>query len=407
MIDILSLDMMPVDHAIQPKGVIFSVQKLGGELMQWYYQNANTWEPTRKGTATTAAQPLLLKPDIALVQPDNHRKVVPEYECFWYVKGDPAFPLGESPTEDEIKYGKLVTNTTDDTNALYVLVNGGKDLRVKKDVMPQSPVRLCLRLRYAEPEGGGFQFLEWMDTLAASFKADTVYSLQWISPARQIYNPVGGGSSSKTFQLKAVLGDEDVTATTKFFWYYMRNTGTAQSPNWVETLINDTSYPHLAYVSGQGTASLVLDALKTDNLAILCKVGKTTSAASPTEPVVAKGCLYWSLPQMRGHAATPNGCARRDGEHEKEFQLAVQVGGRGGMVADAVRKANFCTRWEKQENGTISTVAYGDNPNIRVFDIDSAVIRPVPSLLGPDERVIADDGSVVTADDNTVVTERS
>ena len=372
--------MVPVEHLIQPKGVVFEVRNLGGELTQWYYQNGNTWEPTRKGTASTVAQPLTLKPVLSLIHPETGEKVTPSYTCYWYTSDSPD----------------PITNTTDDANANYVLMDSGRQLMIKRDVMPNAPVRVELHLEYAEPESGKLHKLHWADTLTANFKADTTYSLHWVSEPRQVYNPVGGGSSNKTFQMKAILGDVDVTSNVKFFWYWVNGSGT-------EVAIDQ----HLAYVSGQGTATLVVDALKAQYLAIHCKIGKTTSAVSPTEPVVAKASVRWRLPQLRGHADTPNGLARRQSEKTKEFQLAVQAGGRAGMVPDAVRKANFLTRWEKQENGVVTTVAYGDNPGIDVSSIQSAVIRPVPSLLGPDEAVIADDGVAIIADDGVAVTERS
>ena len=77
------------------------------------------------------------------------------------------------------------------------------------------------------------------------------------------------------------------------------------------------------------------------------------------------------------------------------------------MVSDAVRKANFATRWVKQENGVSTIVAYGDNPSIEVSSISSATIRPIAGLLGPAEAVTGDDGGVVIADDGAVVTARS
>ncbi|MBO7045642.1 MAG: hypothetical protein J6W38_04730 [Prevotella sp.] len=377
MIDILSMDAVPVEHPIQPKGIIFDVKKQGGDLTQWYYQNAETWEPTRKGTASTLAAPLTLVPDLALVNPDNGEKIVPTFEAYWYANGT------------------QITNTTDDSSADYVLLSGGR-LLVKKDVMPQAPVRIDLSLVYAEPESELPHMLKWSDTLTANFKADTVYGLTWKSMALQVWNPVSGESSLKTFKLKASLGDVDVSNQVKFFWYYINE-------QHIETLINT----HLAYVSGQGSDTLVLDAEKADNLAVVCKIGNSTTAVSPTEPAVATGGLRWRVPKLRGHGDTANGTARRQGEKLKTFQLAMQAGGRSGMVSDSVRKKNFITRWEKQENGTVTTVAWGDNPGIDVSSIESATIRPVPYLLGPDVAVIADDGVTVIADDDEVVTERS
>lgn len=387
MIDILSLDVVPVEHEIQPKGLIFDVRKLGGEMTQWYYQNADTWEPTRHGSGATP-QPLLLHPDLALVHPDNGRKITPAFECFWYADGSTT----------------PITNTTDSASADYVLQNGGKDLLVKKDVLPNAPVLLKLRLKYYEPESNKGHWLDWSDTLRSEFKADTTYSLHWVSEANQIYNPLAGGSSNKTFQLKAILGDVNVSDSVRFFWKYFDSNGYKQ----------DIS-SHLAFVScqtvtlsnGVKVSQLVLDALKADGLAIVCLLGKTTSTASPTEPTVATGGLRWRIPKLTGRGETANGAVRRDGEKIKTFQLSVQAGGRAGMVPDAVRKENFLTRWVKQENGVSTVVAYGDNPDIDVQTINYAAIYPIAGLLGPDEKVIADDGEVVVADDNEIVTARS
>lgn len=385
MIDILSLDVVPVDHAIQPKGVIFNVKKLGGELTQWYYQNANTWEPTRHGSGAATA-PLLLKPDLALVHPDSKKKVVPEFECHWYADGQP------------------ISNTTDGVNADFVLLNNGKDLRVKKDVMPNAPVRLALLLTYYDPESNVAQNLNWDDVLTADFKADTTYSLRWVSQARQVYNPMTGGTSNRTFQLAAILGDANVSDSVKFFWKYNDANGNEQD---ITSHLSFVSCQVVTLANGVKVSQLVLDAKKADNLSIVCRLGNTTTAASPTEPALATGGLRWRIPKLTGRGETANGNVRRDGEKIKTYQLAVQAGGRLGMVSDAVRKANFATRWVKQENGVSSIVAYGDNPGIEVSTISSATIRPILGLLGPAEAVTGDDGGMLIADDGEIVTARS
>ena len=370
MIEFPSCDVVPVDHKIQPKGVVFNVEKLGGDLTQWYYSNANTYEPDRKQS------PLLLKPSLKLVFSESKRTVVPTFEAYWYANGT------------------LITNTTDDANADYVKLSNGQ-LRVKKNVTPQAPVEIKLQIQYVEPESGLMHKIDWSDTLSASNKADTVYGLSWLTESMQVWNPVSGASSQKTFRLKATLGDVNVSNQVKFFWYYVSGNS--------EVLINT----HQAYVSGQNTDTLVVDADKAESLNIMCRIASSLSAASPDQPVRATGSMRWRLPKLRGRGHTANGLARRESEKTKTFQLAVQAGGRGGMVSDSVRKRQFIAKWIKQENGTTTTVAYGDNPGIEVSSIESAVVKPVLYLLGPDEPVIADDGVAVIADDGEAVCERS
>ena len=270
--------------------------------------------------------------------------------------------------------------------------------------MPNASVRMDLTLEYTEPESGLPQKLHWGDTLRSEYLADTAFSLQWVSQARQVYNPMAGGSSNRTFQLKAMLGTTNVSDGKKFFWRYYDANGNEQD---ITSHVAFVSCQIVTLASGEKVSQLVLDALKADDLSLVCRLGRTASAASPSEPAIAAGGLRWRVPKLTGRGETANGTVRRDMEEMKTFQLAVQAGGRLGMVSDAVRKANFATRWVKQENGISTIVAYGDNPSIKVSSISSATIRPIAGLLGPAEAVTGDDGGVVIADDGAVVTARS
>lgn len=287
-----------------------------GSLEQWYYFNDGIYLPDR-----SAGSHLTLTPLMQAFDPDTETTYTPNFSAVsWYAL--------ENGTETEI------TNTTDSTEAQYVKLNTGQ-LRVKKNVSSDAAVTIRCVATYIDPRLlGVYGTVEAQVLLSTNRDATIVFPTINIETSQTVfYRPLTESTSQKTFTASVMQGDRDITSSSYVRWYYVQGTGQNMTNVAIDTLP--------CYVSGQGTSTLVLDALYAYDLTIVAKAApNSTSEEWVTKDTVR---MTWDTPKLDGITYCDNGSAVRVNTDRMYFGLNLNM--RHQIVPDAKIQAHLVYKW--------------------------------------------------------------
>lgn len=342
---------------VEPTSVFFEMQPTGGTLEQWYYANTNDYDPDRED-----GDVLFLTPILILCGKETGRKYTPEKTVHWEFDG-----------------ASLDAYTTDNGSAKFVVRPDGT-LLVKKNIAPGSGTgHLHCTITYVDPLSGNGKVKEWDGTLITHQKADPTYAVAMQSSDHQTWNPLSGESPQKTFTASARLEDEDMSDSVKWFWY------------WLDGNTRRLIQTHPAYVSGQGTKTITVNAEYAISLKMYAMVAASSTATQPDadQPGRALCQLEWRLPKVKARAVSPNGQDRIKSEKTKQFDVSV-IAGKTDLDTDILKERTAC-RWMKVKAGAADAhVAWGHSIVKDVSDITYANeygMRPDLYLLGPLEPI--------------------
>ena len=226
-------DQLTAMLAIEPQGNV--------GLRQWYYATWGTWKPDHSIT------PLILKPRVVVGSEQEGETYTPQFTSVVWTE------IQEDGTERSFTSSSGITG--------YSVASDGT-LTMTKNVSYDKPVSLRCEVTYKDKVSGLNYKIEETVTVTASVASEPMYSM-FMTPPHQYFNPLAEADATKTIQCVLKYGNDDVTAKSKIFWYYLHNGN--------EVLVDDANDPCLAYVSGQGTGILTLKAdCETDELEIIC-----------------------------------------------------------------------------------------------------------------------------------------
>ena len=369
----------------------------GVGLSQWYYQNkelapgetdADRYSPNRYGTG---GEPITLHPVIKAVDPATRSAVTPAIQTVTWTE------IASNGTRTPI------TNTTDGATALYVVKPDGS-LLVKKNVPYNAQVSIECVILWTDPRNSEPHNDTKVVNLKTNLEADETWRIEIEKPSQR-WNPLSGSSSTFTVKARALNGKTDKSSDVTFIWKYMHNLGTASSPNWVEKKVEDSDYPCLAYVSGQGTNTITVNAeYETETLTLVCHIG-TGSPVTEVANVKAYASVIWSLPQAEGNTYSPNGDTARSTIPTMTFKTMVQAGGTN--VSEAILRSRTRTHWKaKRDSAGASAQDWGwgfevtrKNTELIASDKSRIVITPEIYILSP-YKLITQDSKVLYYDDN-------
>lgn len=366
----------------------------GVGLSQWYYANKAVSSDDDKYSPNRKRTPITLHPVIKAVDPEKRTQVTPSIQSITWTE------VAANGTRTNVG----VWNTGQITAATNYAVNSDGSLVVMKNVPYNAQVSIECVIRWMDPRSNDFHTDSITVNLKTNLAADDTWSVA-IKERTQKWNPLSGMSSVFNVSAKAYLGDVERTSDVTFIWKYMHNLGTAANPNWVEKAVDDTDFPCLAYVSGQGTSTISINAeYETEKLTLVCHIG-TGSPVTEVANVFAYANVVWSLPQAEGSAYSPNGDTARTTIPTMTFQTMVQAG--GDKVSESILKGRTCTHWRAKRDSVSATtkdLGWGyevtmNNSDLIAADGSRIVITPEIYVLSP-YKLMTQDNKVLYYDDN-------
>lgn len=306
-----------IDTDLTPLSDKFQLEP-SDSVEQWVYGNDNTYSPNRTQT------PLILTPVISVVDMDSGTAYTPAISnVHYYVLEYNASTFQWEET--------LVSTVSPGTDADYYILENTNKLVVRKNVSPTSGVTIRCEAYYVDPRDANVTYhVEDSVMLSANQDATAIYPVIDVREQKTTeYNPFTDASSQFSFHASASIDGSDVSAATLFQWYAV-SAGT-------EVLIDTLP----CYVSGQGTATLVVDAMYAEDLTIVLRA--KADAQAPLYPCKVFRSLMWFIPKIDAKSVCTNGAAvRNSGGSLMHFECLLKM--RGRDLTDDMRK-HLAFKW--------------------------------------------------------------
>lgn len=354
----------------------FGIVATGGSRTQFYYTNENQFIPSREVT------PLLLKAYLNVVDPDGVIST-----------GDKSSYMNVHWYEDS--YDNQITAETSG-----FAINADGTLTVMKDVLPSSPSQILVRATYTDTRNSNVLVFEDKMVLSSISKTDNELTVSLDKPAKITFNPI---DDTEMIDITATLklGSKVVEEGAQYSWYTVNN-GT-------ETLI-DEDETALEYVSGQGTATLRVNANYT-NFSII-RV-KATNGNSDLRTPFADVVIVYSIPEVKAHIYSPNGSTLRSAEKSKTFKCVLHTSSR--ILTDEEAKKYFLVKWYRKPivaGGTAIHIGDGISVSVSAGDLkltgrQSMNVYPIVYSRGAYGYLVNASGKVITDANNRIIITRS
>lgn len=362
----ISASQMTVDSLYSPLSELVSIASVGDlPLEQWYYVTAGVYYPDH------TTNPLLLRPQVTCTDPDTGQAYIIAMtisKVRWYYR------------EYEQTAWTEITNTTESGNEPYTIRSNG-DLSVRAN----KTVELRCDISYADPRTNNSLKTTAYQTLVTNVDADSVYSVHITSDKGGTeYSPLTENSSRKTFHAKATLGNSDVTGSVLFQWYTVIGNGQ-------EVLFGSEGEPLTAYVSGQGTPTLVVDALYGEEIVVILRMKR--NASSPLQPCRDQTVVNWRVAALTSEVYCSNGSAVKASDTGRmEFRPIFNTN--VGTLDDSKVNEHLLIKWSRRNSaGAFSEVGWGptitqDVSELRTNGQTSTLMQAEAYLKGPLAAVI-------------------
>ena len=396
---------LTVTTLFSPLSVMMGIESLyatvGNGLEQYYYEETGTYLPDR------TLSPTMLMPVVKATESDAWTEVTPVIQnVSWYI------------IDNTDRDGTLVTVNNEQATAdtPYYVYDDGR-LAIRRNIPPTGDqINVKCVVTWSDPRNGESHTDSKTVALVTHKASEGLYKVV-IDQKTHYWNPLSGTSSLKTITARAMQGETDVTARAKFFWYHRWNGVLKLIDNSGSSVADMDSYC-AAYVSGQGTATLTVDAdriksvLLGDNTesvqeAFVCMIGiigDGQTAADVTAPLpytMAQATVEWTYPPTEGYAYSPEGRVVKPDFSYMDFLVKYQAAKTD--IDDDVIAEHVRTSWRKKNTKQAGSTSLGTSPNIRLHrndlynaDGSSTQVTPEGEILTP-YRIVADgSGNVLT-----------
>ena len=381
---------MVVDVMLSPLSEMFSIVPVGANatLEQWYYSNTNQYSPNRQ------LSPLILMPTLKVFDQDTDEVYTPQ-------RGDNVgwFLLNASTGKYDIEI-----TTTDVTADYYKREDGA--LVVRKNVAYDASVSIRCSYDYLDPRD-----ITIVHNIAATVTLSTNRDATVTMPTvaiktekRTSYNPFTDSTSRFTFTAEVTKDGADITSSSAIRWYASENGG-------AETLIDanasDGFKQFLCYVSGQGTPTLVVDAMYTENITIIARVMNTDASPNVLYPTKDYATLAWDELKMDIFPHSDGSGAVRSNTKGMTFDTIVNI--RHMTLTDAQKQAHLFMNWKRRNaaSSTVTDMGWGQTVYITGDTLRSASSQLVytdVTMAGAYARVT--DSGVTATDSGQIVVDR-
>ena len=345
---------MVLDIMYAPLNENFEIlpQSVNSPTEQWYYANDNTYVPDRN------TNPLILVPTLQVQDIDTGVVSTPVMNwAKWFL-------LNSATGAYDIE----ITTTQSQVNSYYLSTTGGVldgKLVVTKNVPYDASVSILCKYSYLDPRDNTTH--EITETIALATNRDATVTMPTIVIAMtedgSKYNPITDDTNSQfTFKAQVLKDGEDITSTSTIRWYASENGGN-------ETLINELASDgfnkFLCYVSGQGTDTLVVDAMYTENITIIARVVKdATQTPIVLYPTKDFATLQWDVVNLDAITTSRNSSAVRTDTESMEFYNIINV--RHNEVSDALKQKHLRVNWMRRVKNGNSDVDLGWGQSVTI-----------------------------------------
>lgn len=372
----ISASQMNVDTLFSPLSEMLEIVSVGDRsLEQWYYVTAGVYYPDR------TTNPLLLRPVITCTDPDTHavysiNMSAATTTVMWYYR-----------RPDQTEWTYIASGGTD------FIVSANGDLTVRACYTAE----LRCEISYADPRTNNTLSTSGTKTIVTNVDADSVFSVRITageggtdySPLTEstVENGAVATNSRKTFHANAYLGSTDVTDSNSvvFQWYTLNASGQ-------EVPFGSEGEPVTAYVSGQGTKTLVVDAMYGENITIILRLRKNAAGAQ-LQPCRDELLLTWRIPPVTGDVYSEQGAAVKNGDSGM-MEFRPRISTNTGTVSDEVVSEHMLVKWSRRNSaGAFQEVGWGpsikqDVSQLRTNGQTSTVMQAEAYLKGPYAAVI-------------------
>lgn len=358
---------------------------------QWYYVNDSTFLPDRGTT------PLLLTPTLSVQDPETQTVYTPSfYRVKWY-------QLNTSTGAYDI-----ALESTTESEGVYYIVQSSGALLVKKNVLPESPVDLLCNVTYIDPRNSGVT-RKTSGTVSLTSNKDVAVQQPTVDIKTEKtvhFDALADDAESQyTFEAVVMLGTSDITNTSTIRWYATDANVTT------ETLIDteEDSIPLFpSYVSGQGTKTLVVDAMYADRLTIIARVYDTTN--SVLYPTACYRTLMWKAAEVTAITTSDECSDVRETTGDKVVYNIVNTKTRTltqSEISENFEQKFYVRKATKGTSGTDTPVLIGTGPSAV---LSKSTMKSNGSSIAYSElsqkgcyRVVTQGGAVLVQDGKLVV----
>ena len=294
-------------------------------LAQMYYSARNEWMPDHR------AKPIVFGYDYDIIDPDG-------------IVGNSSF----SPDAKWYVNGEYIS--TSDAQADYYLNTSG-NLICRKNVTHDNGDEVSVEVQFTDPRTGQSFILTDTVQLTAQLQNDEQWMLTVVSERLMKYVPMRDTDPVKSITAKATYGCVDKSDDVEWVWEYKE----ADADDWAA--IDN----HPAYVSGQGTKTLKVDADCTENMTLRCRI-KVNGATLNNEAGAAIAWLYLDVniePYSKGGNLL---LAHQDA---LDFDTHVHVAGRSDLT-DEEKEEWLLVQWNRHLQGGSSNTVIGAGNKISV-----------------------------------------
>ena len=355
----------------------------GASLSQVYDAIYGTWAPVDRQLT-----PLVLTPVVSVVDPDTGQQVplskLSSVEYKWYVGNSTTPVTSRTPSDDYHQQTDDDTATGTPTSALVV----------RHNVSPADHYAVPILCEFSCVDSGrGERYtLTAAVLLSSENKVQDMLTVALENANVVTFNPITEDSSLKTFKAVAYTGSDPVpTGSVKYFWY-------------VNDVLADTK---ACYVSGQHTATLVLDAQYADRVQVKVRIATVPDGASPASvtvpnhPAKAEATLLWQWPKLDVLPYSMNGEAIKDASRPKTFRPIVQANGKD--VDESLWSRYFRFNWYTQPTDTMTRKDQGWQTQVTIAGTDLFRSGGVHVNVGVDLYTLGAYRRVVDSQGRTVV----
>lgn len=393
-----------VDTQYAPPSASFVIKSVGDQsLDQWYDPSTSTYKPDR-----ASSSPLVLKPVLTIYDPDG---ILPSQPS--------SFKKVEWREIVENALG--VTDNGDVTAITDTVVIGGQTVRVytqasdgtltvRRNVPPGTSYRLRCSLTYVDTRTGYDinKQAEAMLITSAVEEAPCLFVLT--TPDSYEYHPLLNSVSNGevvvnniTFGAELYRADQ-LESDAKYFWYWI-------SPEHPEgVLVDDATNPCGAYVSGQGTSSVVINPDLAEDLSLMVRAADNQEA---TEPNV-NDRQYFSMITVYDPVSSDTVCYNGQNLYadmgSMTFGQLIKL--KGKDIDPAIRRQYLSVHWYHKlaSSNTVTDDGYGDEIThqrsvLSSAQGDSVLVYAEIEIRGAYQYVVQDGAYVVQ--DGAYVVSRS
>lgn len=360
---------------------------------QFYYRTKREYQPDHTLT------PLVLRPVVEAWDPDSKQAFRPQLTSVVWRVVDAA--------------GNVAEYTASNPGADYSVGTDGT-LTMRKNVSYGNGLTLTCILQFRDPRTGGNSEKRETVTVTTDEVAESVYTLTIgglfngnKTGDRVFWNPLSSQSPTVAFTAAVKQGTDDVTDAVKLFWYYRHNGA--------EVLVDDANDPCLAYVSGQHTKALTVDADHEDEVVeYIARIaadwtdaaGTAHKASEATQPNVegvwARATVRWDIRRLKARVYSDNGdTTRPELTHHVYRPLFRQ---NGVDISEEKARERIVNEWKLGRVGGNGTAEeyLGTGPDVTVKEEKLTDQSGMPvtvtadsTVLGP-LKTVSHGGAIVT-----------